>query len=68
MTFMPRLAYLYKFREGGLACAPIEGTQEILHCLMYRADPSGPNFDLLQTFTRFVRVQLQRRFRIRCAT
>lgn len=54
MTYMPALAYQYKFDSDTFAAVPFADAQEISHCLLYRDDPQAANHQLISVFVQFL--------------
>ena len=62
VTFMPRLAFQYKFKNDGFVCIPSTDTPPINHALIYHDDPQSVNYQLLQTVLTFIQAHFHRRF------
>ena len=54
MTYMPALAYQYKFDRETFAAIPFADAQEISHCLLYRDDQQAANHQLTMMFGQFL--------------
>ena len=53
-TFMPYMAYQYKFQDDALIAIPIADSDTVVHCLMYHENPSDENRILLETFILYL--------------
>lgn len=62
VTYMPKLAYQYEFKNDGFASVRLCDSQVINHCLIYRDDYTMENHQLLQVFINFVQKKFQRKF------
>ena len=55
MTYMPKLAYQYKFDSDTFAAIPFADASKISHCLLFRDDAEADNHQLLTVFVQFLR-------------
>ena len=53
-TFMPTLAFHYKFHDENLTCIDVTDSEALMHCLLYHDDPNNENYILLQTFVIYL--------------
>ena len=53
-TFMPSLAFQYKFQEDALTAVDVTDTETLMHCLMYHDNLEDANHVLLETFILYL--------------
>ncbi|MBO5302391.1 MAG: hypothetical protein J6A81_09305, partial [Peptococcaceae bacterium] len=53
-TFMPYMAFQYKFSNDALTAIPVVDSDTLVHCLMYQENTSNENNILLETFILYL--------------
>lgn len=53
-TFMPYLAFQYKFQNDALTAIPVTDADTLIHCLIYYDNPQNENQLLLETFVLYL--------------
>ena len=62
VTYMPKIAYELQFQKEGFSAIETEGTQNVIHCLLYWDDPEDEDYELIKTFVAFLKKHFEHKY------